>query len=302
MRRLLGALACLLAWPLALTSAPSDPAGVGVAAASLQQGSQRPVFRAGVATVRIDALVTHDNRPVRGLTAEDFELRDNGVPQRIELATTAGSVAVALALDVSGSIKEEGLEDLMRASEAMAGALQPGDRAWLVTFADQFALEAGPVEDSGGLRAALERVRSGGGTSMWDALFSSVSLVAGTAGRSLVLLFTDGYDTTSWLDEKRAVEALSRADVVVTAVRPRHAFGTLAPLEAAAKATGGAVLVAEKPERLPAQFVGLLDEFRLGYVLTYTPTGVAADGWHDVEVKLTTKKGKIRTKRGYFVR
>jgi hypothetical protein len=37
-------------------------------------------------------------------------------------------------------------------------------------------------------------------------------------------------------------------------------------------------------------------------VLTYTPTGVAADGWHDVEVKLTTKKGKIRTKRGYFVR
>jgi VWFA-related protein len=263
---------------------------------------QRPVFRAGIARVRIDALVTHDNRPVTGLAAGDFELKDNGVVQTIEMSTTAGSVAVAIALDVSGSIEDDGLEDLLHASEALADALEPDDQAWLVTFNDEFRLRAGPVTDPAPIKRALDRVRAGGGTSMWDALFASVSLVAGTAGRSLVILFTDGADSTSWLDEKRAVEALSRADVVVETVRPRTAAFGLAPLEAVARAPGGAVRAAERQERMAQQFVNLLREFRLSYVLTYVPTGVALDGWHDVEVRLKNKRGRVRAKSGYYVK
>jgi Ca-activated chloride channel homolog len=266
-----------------------------------QSDPQRPVFRGGVARVRIDTLVTHDNKPVRGLVAADFELRDNGVLQQIDLATTAGSVAVAIALDVSGSVEEEGLEDLLKASAALADALRPGDVAWLVTFHDQFDLRAGPVTDAASLKGSLQRIQPGGGTSMWDALFGSVGLVAGTAGRSLVLLFSDGMDSTSWLDEERAIEALSRGDVVVEGIRPRGTVGGLAPLTAVARATGGAVREAESSEKMGTQFVNLLEQFRLGYVLTYLPTGAATPGWHDVEVRLKSKKGKIRARRGYYI-
>ena len=136
-----------------------------------------------------------------------------GVVQDIELATTAGQVSVALVLDLSGSVEQEGIEDLERACQALVDALEPADRAWLITFADAFALKAGPAQDRPTLRRALENLRPGGGTSMWDAMFAAVSLVSGTEGRSLVLAFTDGVDTTSWLDEDRALDGESAANL-----------------------------------------------------------------------------------------
>jgi Ca-activated chloride channel family protein len=261
-----------------------------------------PVFRGGVAKARIDALVTHQGKPVPGLTAADFELRDNGVIQQVELATTADSVAVAILLDLSGSVQDEGLRDLRYATEELVAALRDDDRAWFVTFAQSFALKIGPTSDREAVRRALATIRPGGWTSMWDATFAGVSLVTGRAGRSLVIVLSDGIDTTSWLDEDRTVDTLKRAEVVVTAVKPFDAapFGNMA-LERAAKATGGEVMFARRGDKMAQQFVELLEEFRLGYVLTYTPTAsTRGDGWHKVDIRLKGKKGSVRAREGYY--
>ena len=281
---------------------------------------QPPVFRGGVERVRLDVVVTHRGRPLTNLTAQDFEVRDNGVPIKdVEIVEAPGHISVAIALDLSNSVEEAGLDELVNACAGLVDALGPEDVAWMMTFADELALKAGPARDPAIIRSALSQIPSGGGTRMWDALIAAVSLVQNQRGRSLVLLFSDGDDSSSWLDEKRALDTLKRADVVVSAIRPRaipwyaapnpnaglrhvSPFG-LVELEAIAETTGGVVLTAEKHARLREQFVALLDEFRLGYVLSFTPTRYEPrkDGWHRVEVKLKDKPGTVRTRSGYFV-
>jgi hypothetical protein len=53
-------------------------AAVICAALSVGQ-TAKPNFTSGVEGVRVDVLVTDHGRPLTGLTAADFELRDNGV-------------------------------------------------------------------------------------------------------------------------------------------------------------------------------------------------------------------------------
>jgi hypothetical protein len=43
-----------------------------------------------------------------------------------------------------------------------------------------------------------------------------------------------------------------------------------------------------------------MSEFRSRYLLTYTPTGVDAGGWHPIQVKLRNKTGSVIARRGYL--
>jgi len=286
-------------------------AGLWFCAAGAQQQPSPPVFRTGVDLVRVDALVVEGGRPVRGLTASDFEILDNGIPQRVMLATTAGDVAIALVLDTSGSVKGEKLRDLIRASQALVGMLQPNDEASLLTFSDRVSLQAGSVRDPAVVAKALVEARASGRTAMWDALFAGMSFVAGDSGRALVLLFTDGFENSSWLPEEQVMQSLKRSDVVVYVVKAKPAEGELQAratienagraLETIASQSGGSVFQAESGGRLREQFVGVLNEFRARYLLTYEATGVRRDdGWHTLTVRLKRGKGRVQARPGYY--
>jgi VWFA-related protein len=277
----------------------------GVLGASPAGQQQPPVFRGGVEKVRIDAIVTHRGRPVVGLTPADFELKDNGVVQEIETATTAGSINLAMAFDLT--VSGQTFEELRQSGLALVDALQPADRAWLVTFDNAFALRLGPTGDQQALRQAVVGLRRSGSAAMWDAMFGSVALVKGSGGRSLVVILSDGLDSTSYLDEARTLETLRRGEVVVNAVRGLRTLGArlggFVHLEAITEATGGRILMAERRDRMAKQFGGLLEEFRLGYILTYSSRpSTRDDGWHKVEIKLKGKNGSVRAREGYFDR
>jgi VWFA-related protein len=286
--------AVVAAASIAVFSAPAQP--------QQPQQDQRPVFRAGTNRVRVDVTVVDRGRPVEGLTAADFEVKDNGVlVSDLDVTTTEESVGVAIALDLSGSVQMDGLKELTNACYALTHALLPGDQAWIITFADAFALKAGPVRDPDVVRKALASIRPGGGTSMWDAIFGAASLAGAHHGRAMVLVFSDGVDSTSWLGEERGLDVLRRGDVVVNAVRPPLVPDGFMQLERAAIATGGLVVNAERGAKLETQFVDLLYQFRRGYILSYPPTGVPAKrGWHEIDVKLKDKRGRVRAREGYF--
>jgi VWFA-related protein len=268
-----------------------------------QQPQRPPVFRTNVDAVRIDVLAVDKGKPIPGLTPADFEVKDNGVLQSVDLATLADHVSVSIALDVQPK-PWGGSQELIKACKILAGALKPADRAWLVTFAQSFDLRVGPTSDPDVLRQALDRVVFARGMSMWDTIFSSTTLVAGLDGRSLVIVFSDGMETffkAGWLDEKHAIEDLKRGEVTVNAVQPRSLIASPTALERAARATGGIVIEAERNAHLVEQFTKLLDEFRLGYILTFTPKGVAKnDGWHKLSVSLKNRSGKVTAKQGYY--
>jgi len=274
-------------------------------------GQQSPVvFRGAVDQVRIDALVHDGGKPIAGLTAEDFEVRDNGVLVKdLRLTHTDDRVSVAVALDISGSVAVEFMEEMLTATEELIAALQPGDTAWLLTFGAHLELRAGPVSDRRLLKEALTGVLPGGGTSLWDALFGAIALAGDRTARSLALVFSDGEDTTSWASADRMLDTIRRTDVVFSIIRPRHAItsefspvSAFLPLERAAMASGGVILKTERGQKLDRQFVTLLNEFRQGYVLSYSATGIPAraDGWHEVDISLKHRKGRVRARPGYF--
>src|SRR5262245_13613845 len=105
-----------------------------LAAASLQQppDSTRPVFRGRAEAVRVDALVTENSRPVSGLQAGNFEVLDNGVRQQVDaVSSDTVPLDVVLALDTSGSVVGDRLEQLRSAAGGLLGHLRSGDRGGL---------------------------------------------------------------------------------------------------------------------------------------------------------------------------
>ena len=199
---------CRLVLALALTGAagPGSPA----------LAPQTPAFSARVDTVRVDVLVTEGGQVVRGLRASDFEVRDNGVPQQVDLVSFEQlSLNVILALDVSSSVAGERMAHLRTAGLALLDALGGDDRAALVTFNDRVRLEAELTRDMARIRSVLQRATPSGDTAVIDACFAAMVLGESEVGRSLLIVFSDGYDTSSWLTAERVLETAKRPDVVV---------------------------------------------------------------------------------------
>lgn len=290
--------------------------------AMYQAGPSR--FRSGTEVVHVNVLVTDGNRPVAGLTAADFELRDTRVVQQVESATFADiPVSMSLVLDTSQSVRGATLEQLKEAANAALDELGAGDRASLLTFNAAVDLQAGWGPPAEAIRAALQQAQAGGGTSLYDAAFSALTMPDASSGnRELVLLFSDGDDTASWLPASAVLDRARRAERVVysvvlgTASDPTDARvyrrsgiellerqvprRVVAPfLTELSNATGGNAFVAEGAGSLRREFARIVTEFRTRYLLTYTPRGVDAGGWHPIEVKLKSKKGKVTARRGY---
>jgi VWFA-related protein len=274
-----------------------------LAAGVVAQQQTPPTFRTGVDRVRVDVTVVDRNRPVRGLKAEDFQVKDNGreVPG-VELATTMEVVSVAVALDLGPTVARDGWAEMVNTCEALIDALAPRDTAWLVTFADEVGLKAGPVRNKQALRRALADVKHERGSSMWDALFGSIALVTGQPGRAMVLLLSDGQDRTSFLDEERALEVMRRSEVAVVAIRPPHQPDGYMGLENAVRLTGGEIMDGKKGEPGYRRLNDVLDEFRYGYLLTYQPPQMPEpkDGWHEIDVSLKDKRGEVHARKGYY--
>ena len=281
-------------------------------------------FRSGVDAVAVDVLVTRGRDAVSGLTADDFTLLDNGVRQDVAAVLVEEvPITLLLVLDTSGSVRGAPLLQLRSAAEAAGEALRPGDRVGLVTFSDKLRLAVAPPAPPAGLPDALRRVRAGGATALYDAAFAALALRDGTVGRTVVLVFSDGYDTASWLDPLDVLDAARRSDVVVYGVRHDHlARGGWRQREGRGRArrwfaaephlfrrefsaqlaaeTGGSVYVAADLDRLREVFSRVVDEFRRRYLLTYTPQGVAAGGWHELEVRVRGRGRRVQARRGYL--
>lgn len=261
--------------------------------------SQQPRFSARVEAVRVDVLVTEGGHPVRGLTGSDFEVRDNGVLQDVALVSSDRlPLNVVLALDVSDSVRGERLAHLRRASEALLGGLVQNDRAALLTFNHVLTLGFPLTTDLAQVRAALDSMQAGGETALFDATYTGMVLAESDAGRSLMVVFTDGADTASFLPRDVVVETAQGADVVVygAAVTQR---GRSTFVRNIADQTGGALLELESIADLPKAFLRILDEFRQRYVLAYAPRGVAKAGWHRLEVRVKGRRVSVKARAGY---
>ncbi|MCR4376070.1 MAG: VWA domain-containing protein, partial [Acidobacteria bacterium] len=180
---------------------------------------QVPLFSAAATGVRVDVLVTERNVPVSGLTAADFTLSDNGVSQEIDVLESSDvPINVVLAFDGSGSTEGRNISDLVEAGHALIAGLKPNDRIALTTFNHAVAPRVSLTSEFSQVAQALERIEPRGQTAILDGIHSAIMTTQAEAGRSLVIVCTDGRDTMSWLQADEVAEVAKRSNAVIYAV------------------------------------------------------------------------------------
>jgi len=270
-----------------------------IAALLAAQAASPPqtTFRSGVELVELDVSVTRGGVPVAGLTARDFGLTDNGVAQEVESVTLEKlPLSVTLVLDTSQSVAGERLQHLVQASNGLTSALRADDRAALITFSHAVDLRVPMTGDMASIRAALSHITGDGATSLRDAVHLALQLQPHDQTRPLMLVFTDGHDTASWLSEDAAIDSARRTGVVVHVVRVESdSF-----LDKLTQMSGGRSWSATSDRQLQELFTKALEEMRARYLLTYMPKNVRRPGWHELKVKVKNG-GDVTARRGYFV-
>ena len=260
---------------------------------------QVPIFSAAATGVRVDVLVTERNVPVRGLTAADFVVADNGVSQDIDVVESSDvPINVVLAVDSSGSTEGRRISDLVEAGHALIAGLKPHDRIALTTFNHAVAPRVALTADFAQVALALERLEPRGQTAILDGIHAAIMTTQAEAGRSLVIVCTDGRDTMSWLHADEVAEVAKRSNAVIYAVAAGDArrWSELSDLT---ELTGGHTIEIEKRSDFRAELLRVLQEFRSRYVLTFTPRGVPDGGFHQLEVKVRRGGVRVRARPGY---
>jgi VWFA-related protein len=274
-------------------------AAIGLALASPDDQTK---FKSRVETVRFDALVTRDGRPVLGLEASDFEVRDNGVPQKVTLIVEGAlPIDVILALDMSASLTPERLLQLKEAAFSLLDALDDDDRAALVTFTHMVTRRQTLTPDHHRVRDALPGGEQVGGTALVDAIYAALAMTEPGEHRTLLIVLSDGLDTASWLDPASVTRSAQRSDAVIYAVSTAGRDGSPEILKEIATASGGEVFEVDSG-RLASTFVQILKEFRQRYLLSYTHASTPTPGWHRIDVRVKERGVTVKARPGYHVR
>jgi VWFA-related protein len=266
-----------------------------------------PVFRADVEAVYVDVYVTRRGAPVTGLSDRDFVVKDNGVLQAARVVEREEAPLTAvLVLDCSSSVAGAKLEFLKAAAGSLVRGLHPRDEVALVAFQSRVDLLHSATTDREAVLDAITRMTADGATSLIDALFLGLKRRWG-GGRPVLVLFSDGRDTSSWLENEDLLRAARESSTTVYVVRTREEGGAAVEsgqaylLRRVVETTGGSSWSSGSGPEIEAAFRKVLETVNARYVLAYEPTGVARAGRHRIELKVRRSGVEVRARREYFV-
>lgn len=289
------------------------PVGI-IAAAAICAMAQDAVFRTDVSLVRLLVSVRDANGAPAVLSKDSFKVHDNGVLQQISIFEryTSQPLSVAILLDTSGSTAKEikyETESVIRFTRALFSEGNPEDRAALFTFNWEIVKRTGFTRSAQQIERSLKGIRSEGGTSMYDAIWLTCREIEDRDGRHVLIVVTDGGDTTSSHNYHEALEAAHRADAVIypilvmpiTNEAGRNIGGENA-LTGLAQSTGGRVFAPTIGEELDAAFADILRELRTQYLIGYYPRNIptSKDRFHRLKVTVDRPGLRVQTRTGYY--
>jgi VWFA-related protein len=285
---------------------------------------QLPTFRAMANAVAVDVTVRDSKRKsVTGLKASDFEVYDNGVRQDVaEVSYGKLPIDVTVALDVSFSVTGVMLERLRNGVVTLVRDLGRDDRLRLMLFNSRVARVVDFTTDEKKVETALKGTAAGGGTALFDSISVALVSTAPRDRRQLVVVFTDGNDSTSTTQPATLTNVALRTRAAIAMVLPGSSPVVVTGSNSAqqllsnmklsltsqpydgffqslATATGGSVVRTNASSDLSAVFRQILEEFRSAYVLLYDAKGVER-GYHELEVKVKRSGLSVSSRRGYW--
>jgi len=297
-------------WVLALFS-------LALAVPTLTAMPGLPTFRSEADLVRLNVVVLDpQGRPVTGLSAKDFSVLEEGQPQELELFARASEPgqdeALTLDLGMLFDTSESMLKELRLSQEAAARFLEaiPRARDLLTVFFDQdIRISRYDSENQQGLFERIWKAKGGGNTALYDAIAVYLSRVDDRPGRKVLVLFSDGEDSTSTLTINDVRELLKASPVTIYAIGFRGAFSTGSSRQVSANAvmyqlahmTGGALYNPSSSADLDDIYAKILGDLNSQYVLGYAPSNAKRDGrFRKLKVLVKDKRLRVRCREGYM--
>ena len=277
----------------------------GLGPFALLSASGSGQFTSSVNLVEVYAsVVDASGEPVRGLQQEDFEVLEDGTPQRIS-AFTAGDfpLTVAVALDHSFSMAGAPLAAVKRAARSFLSALRPDDDAIVLGISSRVEVIATERQGRPEQMAAVDALTAWGTTTLHDAIVAAIGSIDGGRGRRALVILSDGDDRYS---EASAAEATARArrsnvivyPIAIGKVRP-PLFAELSTL------TGGRSFHARELQGLDQTMSTVAAQLREQYLIGYSPARPPVSGageWRSIQVRVTKPGLSVRARDGYYVR
>jgi VWFA-related protein len=266
-------------------------------------------------------VVDRSGRPVGGLAVDDFEVYEDGRRQEIvrfepfegrDVAGGAGleqdlarmPLTVGVAIDTSGSMVETLGEAQLAGKAFIDRILRPGDRCFVLGFADRPKLLMPPTDDAAACTAGLEDLVPWGFTTLHDAIVTSLYAFRGFRGQRALVVLSDGDDTASSVTYPAAIEFAHRSGVAIYAVGigvGGPLSGVRGKLKELAEDTGGRVFFIRRAEELESVYDEIERELRSRYLIAYYSDRPEGEGeFREIEVKVKPRGLEARTIRGYY--
>lgn len=286
------------------------------------------VVKLGTQLVTVPFNVTDKkNRYINDLSKEDIEVLEDSKGQQVfsfERQTDL-PITIAMLIDISGSQEWTLPEEKAAGQRFFRRVLRPKkDLAAVVTFEHDSVLVQDLTSDVEKLHRALDDVRlpaqsatmgrpggtppindSGvGSTAMFDSIYSvSTDLLRREAGRRVIILVTDGQDTSSSVKMREAIERTWRSEIIVYSIGIGGPMGVdSGTLRKIAAETGGRAFFPHNEADLDKAYAQIDEDLRSQYILAYTPANGAKDGsFRTIQVKVKNHGDlTVRHRRGYF--
>lgn len=299
--------------------------GTGVSANVVPEGTAvsaddppLPVFRSRTDEVNVIFTVTDKhNRFVKDLKQAQFTILDNNMPPRQVTnfeSETDLPLRVGLLIDASNSIKDRFAFEQQASIEFLRQIIRPRtDKAFVLAFDEVTDLTQDFTGDMNQLTRGINVIRPGGGTALWDAVFTSCrdklmkERAEGTNGtvRKAIIVVSDGDDNQSRMTRQEAYDMAQRSGVIVYAISTNlsniYDNGDR-NLKMLAEATGGRAFFPSKLHDLSAAFKSIQEELRSQYSVSYKPDQFDGNGkYRPIQIVADNKKFHVRAKKGYFV-
>ena len=305
------------ALPPAPAQAPAAPAKptppTTPATAPTAQDLEAPTIKLNVNEVDLVFTVTDKKGHfVTGLKSTDFGLLDNGAKPEALLHFYAQQdlpLRVGIMLDTSSSIRGRFQFEQDSAITFLLQVLHRNDRAFVEGFDVQVDVAQGFTNNIDSLNQGVKKLRPGGGTALFDALYATckdqmLTLRESGVVRKALILVSDGDDNYSHALESDAIKECQRAETIVyaisTNVSPSKDKGDDV-LQAIAEATGGRAFYPTRIEDVGSSFNGIEEELRSQYLLEYRPANFKQDGaFRTIYLHANDPKYHVRTHTGYF--
>ena len=290
----------------------------GVTGRGLSQ--DQDTLKVSVDLVNVPFTVTdRHGRFVSGLTAKDFAVEEDGRRQEIRNFSRENELPLTLAMliDTSPSVRPVFDEEKATANAFLESILRSKDLALVIGFDRSVTLVQDYTENIRLLRKAIDELETGGGTSVYDAVYLACKDKLSTeAGRKAIILISDGEDTTSKVKFNEALISAHQSDTVIYAIsnsirgglfpygrRGRGGFGggDIGTLRKFSTETGGATFVVNNQNTFSKIFDQIAQELRSQYSLGYNSTNTARDGkFRQIKIIPRDSSYTVRARRGYY--